>query len=36
MAKEAVRMLLSVIDGESYPLQSVLPISFEEGPTTKK
>lgn len=36
MAREAVKMLLGVIEGKSYPLQSILPISFIDGPTTKK
>lgn len=35
MAKEAVEMLISVIEGKSYPLQSILPISFIEGTSTK-
>ncbi len=35
MAKEAVQILLSIIDGVPHKVQSVLPISFMEGPTTK-
>lgn len=35
MAKEAVQILLSIIDGVPHKVQSVLPISFIEGPTTK-
>lgn len=36
MAKEAVRILLSIIENEPHKLQVTLPISFIDGPTTKK
>ncbi|MGT2715198.1 LacI family DNA-binding transcriptional regulator [Streptococcus respiraculi] len=36
MAEEAVNILLSIISQQSYPRQSVLPISYIEGKTTKK
>ncbi|MGT2964342.1 LacI family DNA-binding transcriptional regulator [Streptococcus acidominimus] len=36
MAQEAVNILLAIIHKKSYKLQSILPISYIEGATTKK
>lgn len=36
MAIEAVEILLSIIEGAPHKIQSVLPVSFIDGPTTKK
>lgn len=35
MAKEAVNMLVSVIEKRTHQLQIVVPVSYVEGPTTK-
>lgn len=35
MAKEAVRILMSIIANQPYKLQVTLPITYIEGPTTK-
>lgn len=35
MAQEAVKILLSVIEGRPHKLQSILPVDFVEGVTTK-
>ncbi|MTB58891.1 LacI family DNA-binding transcriptional regulator [Streptococcus uberis] len=36
MAQEAVRIVLSIIENEPHKLQITLPISYIDGPTTKK
>ena len=36
MAKEAVRILFDIIDGKIVNLQTILPVKFIEGKTTKK
>ncbi len=36
MAKEAVNMLVSVIEKRAHQLQVVVPVTYIEGPTTKK
>lgn len=36
MAQEAVNMLVSVIEKREHQLQIIVPVSFIEGPTTKK
>ena len=35
MAKEAVRILFEIIDGKTVNLQTILPVTFIEGKTTK-
>ncbi|VJG92280.1 LacI family sugar-binding transcriptional regulator [Streptococcus pneumoniae] len=35
MAKEAVRILFDIIDGKTVNLQTILPVKFVEGKTTK-
>ena len=36
MAKEAVAVLFDILDGQTYSLQTILPIKYIEGKTTKK
>ena len=35
MAQEAVRILFEIIDGKTVNLQTILPVTFIEGKTTK-
>ena len=35
MAREAVRILFDIIEGKAVNLQTILPVKFVEGKTTK-